>query len=97
MYHSHHDEMTQRQLGMIGLIVVHPKDPRQPPPARDYAIMSACAAPQVLTSIKTCAPRTIATEGCPVPWRNKQCREVADASFAAANTNTQQVERKTQQ
>ena len=39
MYHSHHDEMTQMQLGMIGLIIIHPKNPVKPPPDRDYAIM----------------------------------------------------------
>jgi hypothetical protein len=39
MYHSHHDEMTQMQLGMMGLFVVHPKTPEANPPARDYAIM----------------------------------------------------------
>ena len=39
MYHSHHDEMTQMQLGMIGLFIIHPKNPTQPPPDRDYAMM----------------------------------------------------------
>jgi len=39
MYHSHHDEMTQMQLGMMGLFVIHPKNPPKPPPNRDYAIL----------------------------------------------------------
>lgn len=26
MYHSHHDEMTQMGMGMMGMIVVHPRD-----------------------------------------------------------------------
>jgi manganese oxidase len=39
MYHSHHDEMTQMQLGMMGLFIIHPKKPASPPPDRDYAIM----------------------------------------------------------
>lgn len=39
MYHSHHDEMTQMQLGMMGLFVVHPKTPEAKPPDRDYAIL----------------------------------------------------------
>jgi FtsP/CotA-like multicopper oxidase with cupredoxin domain len=39
MYHSHHDEMTQMQLGMIGLFIIHPKNPSKPPPDRDYAIL----------------------------------------------------------
>lgn len=40
MYHSHHDEMTQMALGMMGMIVVHP---RRPSPSyrvdRDFVIM----------------------------------------------------------
>ena len=40
MYHSHHDEMTQMGMGMMGMIVVHP---RRPSPGyrvdRDFAIM----------------------------------------------------------
>lgn len=39
MYHSHHDEMTQMQLGMLGMFVVHPKNSSKPTPDRDYAIM----------------------------------------------------------
>lgn len=40
MYHSHHDEMTQMALGLMGMFVIHP---RRPSPAyrvdRDFAIM----------------------------------------------------------
>ncbi|HEY0135377.1 MAG TPA: copper oxidase [Nannocystis sp.] len=40
MYHSHHDEMTQMALGMMGMIVVHP---RRPPAGyrvdRDFVIL----------------------------------------------------------
>ncbi len=39
MYHAHHDEMTQMQLGMMGMFVIHPKEPKTPPPERDYAMM----------------------------------------------------------
>lgn len=39
MYHSHHDEMTQMQLGMTGLFIIHPKAPEENPPDRDYAIL----------------------------------------------------------
>lgn len=39
MYHSHHDEMTQMQLGMMGLFVIHPLKPAAPPPERDYALL----------------------------------------------------------
>lgn len=39
MYHSHHDEMTQMQLGLMGLFVIHPREPATKPPDRDYAFM----------------------------------------------------------
>jgi FtsP/CotA-like multicopper oxidase with cupredoxin domain len=39
MYHSHHDEMTQMAMGLMGMIVVHPKAPEAAPPDRDYAYM----------------------------------------------------------
>lgn len=39
MYHSHHDEMTQMALGMMGLFVVHPRRPVGPPVDRDYAYL----------------------------------------------------------
>jgi manganese oxidase len=39
MYHSHHDEMTQMALGMLGLFVIHPRNPSVPSPDRDYALM----------------------------------------------------------
>jgi FtsP/CotA-like multicopper oxidase with cupredoxin domain len=39
MYHSHHDEMTQMGMGLLGMIVVHPRDQSIPRPDRDYVIM----------------------------------------------------------
>jgi hypothetical protein len=39
MYHSHHDEMTQMALGLLGLIVIHPREPNGPPPDRDFVYM----------------------------------------------------------
>ncbi|MBK8239126.1 MAG: copper oxidase [Nannocystaceae bacterium] len=40
MYHSHHDEMTQMAMGMMGMIIVHP---RRPPAGyevdRDFVLM----------------------------------------------------------
>src|SRR5437868_2639091 len=39
MYHSHHDEMTQMAMGLMGLFVVHPRSPKTPAPDRDYAIL----------------------------------------------------------
>ena len=38
MYHSHHDEMTQMAMGMVGMFVIHPKAPRRRVD-RDFAIM----------------------------------------------------------
>ncbi|HVS17935.1 MAG TPA: copper oxidase, partial [Planctomycetota bacterium] len=39
MYHSHHDEMTQMAMGLMGLFVIHPRRPQEPPPDRDYAYL----------------------------------------------------------
>jgi hypothetical protein len=40
MYHSHHDEMTQMAMGMLGMIVVHPRDvSREQRPDRDFALL----------------------------------------------------------
>ncbi|KIG16560.1 Multicopper oxidase [Enhygromyxa salina] len=40
MYHSHHDEMTQMAMGMMGMIVVHPRNPpREYQVDRDFVIM----------------------------------------------------------
>jgi manganese oxidase len=40
MYHPHFDEMTQMALGMVGMIVVHPRLPRGPRVDRDFALMT---------------------------------------------------------
>src|SRR5438876_8071819 len=39
MYHPHFDEMTQMALGMMGLFIIHPRNPKRPRPDRDFAIM----------------------------------------------------------
>jgi FtsP/CotA-like multicopper oxidase with cupredoxin domain len=40
MYHSHHDEMTQMAMGMMGMIVVHPRQPSADYRVdKDFAIM----------------------------------------------------------
>jgi len=39
MYHSHHDEMTQMAMGMMGMFVIHPRDPVAPRPDRDYTFL----------------------------------------------------------
>ncbi|GAA0756744.1 copper oxidase [Ideonella azotifigens] len=41
MYHPHADEMLQMAMGMMGLIIVHPKDPRQHRVDRDFAFLLA--------------------------------------------------------
>lgn len=40
MYHPHFDEMTQMALGMMGMIVVHPKHPKGPPVDHDFVLMT---------------------------------------------------------
>lgn len=39
MYHPHADEMVQMAVGMMGLFIVHPKQPRKKEIQRDFAIM----------------------------------------------------------
>jgi manganese oxidase len=39
MYHPHADEMLQMAVGMMGLFVIHPREPHDPPVDRDFAIM----------------------------------------------------------
>ncbi len=47
MYHSHHDEMTQIGMGMVGLFIIHPRagkptsagEADRPPVDRDFALM----------------------------------------------------------
>lgn len=41
MYHSHHDEMTQMALGLMGMIVIHPKEPKGPAVDRDFVLMTS--------------------------------------------------------
>lgn len=40
MYHPHFDEMTQIALGMVGMLIVHPKRPRGPHVDRDFVMMT---------------------------------------------------------
>ena len=41
MYHPHADEMTQMAMGMMGLFVIHPKDPRRMRVDRDFVFLLA--------------------------------------------------------
>ncbi len=38
MFHSHHDEMTQMALGLIGLFIIHPRQPAYPVD-KEFALM----------------------------------------------------------
>jgi FtsP/CotA-like multicopper oxidase with cupredoxin domain len=39
MYHAHHDEMTQMALGMLGMFIIHPREPKVPRPDRDFVML----------------------------------------------------------
>lgn len=39
MYHPHADEMVQMAMGMMGMFIIHPKTPTEPPVDRDYAVL----------------------------------------------------------
>jgi manganese oxidase len=39
MYHSHFDEMVQQALGLMGLFIIHPKQPVGPAVDRDFAML----------------------------------------------------------
>jgi FtsP/CotA-like multicopper oxidase with cupredoxin domain len=41
MYHPHADEMVQMAMGMMGLFVVHPRDPKFMPVDRDFVFLLA--------------------------------------------------------
>ena len=41
MYHPHADEMVQMGLGMMGLFIVHPKDPALRRVDRDFGFLMA--------------------------------------------------------
>jgi manganese oxidase len=41
MYHSHTDDMTQIALGMMGMFIIHPRQPSGPRPDRDFVLMSS--------------------------------------------------------
>ena len=39
MYHSHKDAMTQEGMGLVGMFVIHPREPKRPRPDRDFSLM----------------------------------------------------------
>ncbi len=69
MYHSHHDEMTQMGMGLMGMIVVHPRRATGPRPDRDFAIMLSEWAIRPGTS----RPDTNAMSGFNVLTMNARC------------------------
>jgi manganese oxidase len=44
MYHPHSDEMVQMAMGMMGMFIVHPRDPKFRPVDRDYVFMMSAYA-----------------------------------------------------
>jgi hypothetical protein len=42
MYHPHSDEMVQMAMGMMGSLIVHPKDPQFHRVDRDFAVVMSC-------------------------------------------------------
>jgi FtsP/CotA-like multicopper oxidase with cupredoxin domain len=42
MYHSHHDEMTQMSMGLLGMFVIHPRNvPPEKRPDRDFVLLQS--------------------------------------------------------
>src|SRR6185295_3098929 len=42
MYHSHHDEMTQMSMGLLGMFVIHPRGiPPEKRPDRDFVLLQS--------------------------------------------------------
>ncbi|MBX9590536.1 MAG: copper oxidase [Hyphomonadaceae bacterium] len=39
MYHSHHDEMTQMAMGLMGMFIIHPRRPKGPRVDRDFVLL----------------------------------------------------------
>ena len=39
MYHSHADEMIQQALGLMGMFIIHPRQPQEQVPDRDFALL----------------------------------------------------------
>jgi FtsP/CotA-like multicopper oxidase with cupredoxin domain len=39
MYHPHADEMTQLAFGMMGMFIIHPREPQRPAVQRDFAFL----------------------------------------------------------
>jgi manganese oxidase len=39
MYHPHSDEMLQMAMGMMGMFIIHPLEPENPPVDRDFALL----------------------------------------------------------
>ena len=44
MYHPHSDEMVQMAMGMMGMFIVHPRDPKFRRVDRDFVFMMSAYA-----------------------------------------------------
>lgn len=70
MYHSHHDTMTQEGMGLIGMFVIHPRNPvPEYHVDRDFAIMLSEWAIEAGTS----RPNTIESSGFNILTMNGKC------------------------
>ena len=60
MYHSHHDTMTQEGMGLVGMIIVHKREPdRSKRPDRDFVILLH----ESVVEVGTSRPNTIQDSG----------------------------------
>ena len=55
MYHPHSDEMVQMAMGMMGMVVVHPKDPNFRRADRDFVF--------VMSAYRRSTPGTVLAQG----------------------------------
>ncbi len=76
MYHSHHDTMTQEGMGLIGMLIIHPRNPAPEYHVdRDFAIMLSEWAIEAGTS----RPNTIESSGFNILTMNGKCFPSTDS------------------
>jgi len=76
MYHSHHDTMTQEGMGLIGMFVVHPRNPKPEYQVdRDFAIMLSEWAIEAGTS----RPNTLENSDFNILTMNGKCFPSTDS------------------
>ncbi|PYM45548.1 MAG: copper oxidase [Candidatus Rokuibacteriota bacterium] len=68
MFHSHHDEMTQMGMGLIGMFVVHPRNPSPDYRVdRDFSLMVSEWSVKAGTARPKTLDRVTATDGEDIP------------------------------